>query len=116
MASLTLAHLCMAINPALRVDLAPAFSSSAVLEEEIVVTITEDGAVYIGSEKVEREGFPQMLKKAMVRTGKKTMLLLGDGDVPYRTMVDIMDSARITGIETISLGTSKLSVPERQLK
>jgi biopolymer transport protein ExbD len=38
----------LSINPAITVDLPEAYTSQAVIEEEIVVTLTGSGDIYIG--------------------------------------------------------------------
>jgi biopolymer transport protein ExbD len=103
----------VAINPALRIDLPEAYTSMAAVEDEIVVTIGPTGAISVGARIVAEDQFVQAVREAAAVGARKSLLLLGDASIPYRTLVSVMDKARVAGIETVSLGTLKSSVPPR---
>ena len=102
----------LSINPAITVDLPEAYSSQAVIEEQIVVTLTASGEIYIGKQTVERQRFAADLKKEMVRLQRTDIILQADAMLPYRDVVEIMDLARLAGVESISLVTAHKSLPE----
>ena len=102
----------LSINPAITVELPEAYTSQAVLQEEIVVTLTESGEIYIGKQTVLRDRFAAELKKEMVRLQRTDVILQADELLPYRDVVEIMDLARLTGVESISLVTAQKSLPE----
>jgi len=103
----------VAINPALRIDLPEAYGSMAPIQNELVVSIGATGAISVGPRLVTDEQFVQALREEAARAGTTSMLLLADAVLPYKTLVSIMDRARIAGIETVSLGTLKASVPPK---
>jgi biopolymer transport protein ExbD len=82
------------------------------LQEEIVVTLTGSGEIYIGKQIVPRDRFAAELKKEMVRLQRSDVILQADELLPYRDVVEIMDLARLTGVESISLVTAQKSLPE----
>ena len=102
----------LSINPAITVELPEAYTSQAVLQEEIVVTLTGSGEIYIGKQTVPRDRFAAELKKEMVRLQRSDVILQADELLPYRDVVEIMDLARLTGVESISLVTAQKSLPE----
>jgi biopolymer transport protein ExbD len=102
----------LSINPAITVDLPSAYTSQAVMEEEIIVTLTRAGEIYIGKVPVARERFAADLKKETVRLERTDMILQADESLPYRDVMEVMDLARLVGIEAISLVTSRKSLPE----
>jgi biopolymer transport protein ExbD len=102
----------LSINPAITVELPEAYTSQAVLQEEIVVTLTESGEIYIGKQTVLRDRFAAELKKEMVRLQRTDVILQADALLPYRDVIEIIDLARLTGVETISLVTAQKSLPE----
>ncbi len=102
----------LSINPAITVDLPDAYTSQAILQEEIVVTLTESGDIYIGRQAVARDRFAAELKKEMVRLQRTDVILQADELLPYRDVVEIMDLARLTGVESIALVTAQKSLPE----
>lgn len=103
----------VAINPALRIDLPEAYTSMAAVKEEIVVTIGATGMISVGSRMVSEEQFVQAVREEAARARQTSLLLLGDASIPYRVLVSVMDKARAAGMESISLGTLKASVPPR---
>ena len=102
----------LSMNPAIKVDLPTAYTSQAMLEDEIVVTLNRSGLIYIGKGLVSLDRFPLELKKEMVRLHHKRMILRADGYLAYRNLVEIMDLARLSGVESISLVTLKKSLAE----
>ncbi|MCK5006054.1 MAG: biopolymer transporter ExbD [Spirochaetales bacterium] len=102
----------LSINPAITVELPEAYTSQAVLQEEIVVTLTESAEIYIGKQTVLRDRFAAELKKEMVRLQRTDVILQADALLPYRDVIEIIDLARLTGVETISLVTAQKSLPE----
>ena len=75
------------------------------------MTVKADDTIFVGTREVVLEELASALKKEMVRLAKQELLLEGDRNVRYETVVRIMDSARLAGISSISLGTSQLSLP-----
>ena len=102
----------LSINPAITVDLPEAYTSQAVIEAEIVVTLTASGEIYIGKQTVAKQRFAAELKKEMVRLQRTDIILQAEAMLPYRDVVEIMDLARLTGVESISLVTAQKSLPE----
>ena len=102
----------LSMNPAISVDLPAAYTSQAVIKEEIVVTVQGGGEIYIGKNSVAKDRFPARLKEEMSRLQSTRIILQADEMLPYRDLVNIMDLARLTGIDSISLVTEKKALPE----
>ena len=102
----------LSINPAITVDLPAAYTAQAVIEEEIIVTMTGSGEIYIGKESTSRERYAAELKKQMVRLQRTDIILQADALLPYKEVVEIMDLSRLSGVESISLVTAQKSLPE----
>ena len=102
----------LSMNPAITVDLPAAYTSQAVIKEEIVVTVKGGGEIYIGKNSVAKDRFPARLKEEMSRLQSTRIILQADEMLPYRDLVNIMDLARLTGIDSISLVTEKKALPE----
>jgi biopolymer transport protein ExbD len=101
----------LSLNPDIEIDLPPAYTSQAVLEEEIIVTVDKDGTIFLGKKEVIIERFPAELKKEMAKLQRKRIFLQADEALPYRNLVEIMDIARLTGVESIGLVTSLKGLP-----
>ena len=102
----------LSMNPAITVDLPEAYTSQAVIEEEIIVTLSGSGEIYIGKQTVSSDRFAAELKKEIVRLQRAEIILQADALLPYRDVVEIMDLSRLTGVESISLVTAQKSLPE----
>lgn len=102
----------LSINPAITVDLPEAYTSQAVMEEEIVVTMSGSEEIYIGKQSVPLDRYAAELKKQMVRFQRTDIILQADALLPYRDVVEIMDLSRLSGVESISLVTAQKSLPE----
>jgi biopolymer transport protein ExbD len=102
----------LSVNPAIRVDLPPAYTSQAVIEDQIVVTLNPGGDIYIGKTAVSMDRFPAELKQELARLKLKKMILRADEATPYKLVVEIMDLARLSGMEAIALVTTKKSMAE----
>lgn len=101
----------LSINPAIKVDLPAAYTSQAVLEEQIIVTMTAEGQIFLGRAPVELERYAGELKKEMVRLQAEEMILQADERLPYRQLIEVMDLSRLSGIQSIALVTSQKSLP-----
>ena len=101
----------LSLNPAIQVDLPEAYTAQAVLEEEIVVTVSLAGELYVGKNPVAPERLSTELKKEMARLGSRKMILQADQNLPYRRLVEVMDLARLAGIEAVALVTGTKSLP-----
>jgi biopolymer transport protein ExbD len=101
----------LSLNPAIQVDLPQAYTAQAVLEEEIVVSISSTGAIFVGKNPVVLERLSTELKKEMARLDTRRMLLQADKNLPYRELVEIMDLARLAGIEAVALVTASKTLP-----
>jgi biopolymer transport protein ExbD len=102
----------LSLNPAIRVDLPPAYTSQAVIEDQIVVTLSRSGELYIGRSQVSLERFTAELKQELSRLGLRKMILRADEATPYKLVVEIMDLARLSGLEAIALVTTRKSMTE----
>ena len=96
----------LSLNPAIEIDLPPAYTSQAVLKEEIIVTVDENGIIFLGKNAVAIDRFPAELKKEMAKLQRKRIFLQADEALPYRNLVEIIDIARLTGVENVGLVTS----------
>ena len=101
----------LSLNPAIEIDLPPAYTSQAVLEEEIIVSVDKGGTIFLGKNEVTIERFPAELKKEMAKLQRKRIFLQADEALPYRNLVEIMDIARLTGVESMCLVTSLKGLP-----
>lgn len=99
----------LSINPAIKVTLPEAVSGQSSLEKEIIVTITASGGIYIEAEEVTLQNFSGVLQEKIKDRDKKVVYFQGDEMLPYKKLVEAMDLARLSGVEAISLLTTRKS-------
>jgi biopolymer transport protein ExbD len=100
------------ISPALDVNVPEAATGTAVLDEELIVTILADGSLLVNGSPVSRDGFISRLRAEVAETDPESVLLQGDEEVPYRLLVDVMDRIRLAGLESVRLLTEPRPVPQ----
>ncbi len=80
-------------------------SAPADVNKILVVSLKKDGSVYVKDKKLSKQEFTREVKKYIQDTGLKQIILRGDELVPYGSLMEIMDIAKESGIEKISLST-----------
>jgi len=85
----------------------PRVEASAVTHEEepIIVTITANGTVYLGSRRMMRSDVKAALEKAHKASPGGTVLLKADETVPYGRVMEAMSTVRKAGFEKIGMLT-----------
>ncbi|MBI3609024.1 MAG: biopolymer transporter ExbD [Nitrospirae bacterium] len=82
-------------------------------EERVVLTVSRDRAVFIDKERVPRIGLDDALGKLARSRPDLTVYLRADRDVPYGTVVEVMDAIKHAGIERLGMITEPASGSER---
>src|SRR5262245_66176092 len=73
-------------------------------EQQLVVRVTTDGAVFLNRESVGLLGLPERLRSVFAqRGGKKVLFLDAEDGVVYGLVIQVMDLCREAGAETIGI-------------
>ncbi|MGH7209658.1 MAG: ExbD/TolR family protein [Nitrospiraceae bacterium] len=81
-------------------------------EERIVLTIERDQKVYLDKDPVSAGQMEFKLRSAKQRNAEVAVYLRADRDVPYGTVVQVMDGVKRSGIEKLGMVTDPQE-PER---
>jgi len=77
-------------------------------EDALVVAITKDGSIFMGSQKVELSNLTSVLKdKLAAKKGDKTVYLNSDRNALYGKVVAVVDEIRAAGVDQLGLLTEK---------
>jgi biopolymer transport protein ExbD/biopolymer transport protein TolR len=77
-------------------------------EDAIVVAVTRDGSIFVGSQKVDQSQLTGMLKdKLAAKQGDKTVFLNSDKNALYGKVVAVVDEIRSAGVDQLGLLTEK---------
>jgi len=83
-------------------------------EDAVVVAITKDGNVFLGSDQKTIADLPDAVTKLTENKQDKTVFIKSDARAKYETVVNAVDAIRSAGIEKLGLLTDK--IPEGQQK
>ena len=87
------------IDPVVASHVAPMSSAP----DPITVTVTRNGQILIGNEELTRSALLQRLTAAQENYAQQVVLIRGDRETMYQSIMDVMDTCRRAQIRGISL-------------
>ena len=87
-----------------------------ILQDQLIVTYTKEGNLYINKDSVAKEALEQTLQQILAQRSKKTVFFAAARDLNYGEVVTAMDTIRTAGASAIGLVTDdRLTVaPDQQ--
>lgn len=85
----------------------PISMPDAAKQDAIIVTVTHDGVVLLGHDKVDPSQFDSMVRDRLADRLYKTIYLLADAGAPYRAVENAIDEARMAGVDDVGLLAAK---------
>ena len=112
---LVLLIIFMVITPMLQkgvsVELAKAENPREMREADqddaVVVAVTRDGKIYLGSEQLRTERLSEKIQDLLASKVDKTIYVKSDRRAKYGAVVDVVDTVRASGVDTLGLLTDK---------
>ena len=112
---LVLLIIFMVITPMLQkgvsVELAKAENPREMREADqddaVVVAVTRDGKIYLGSEQLRIEQLSEKIQDLLASKVDKTIYVKSDRRAKYGGVVDVVDTVRASGVDTLGLLTDK---------
>lgn len=94
----------MVVQKSMPLNLPQATSSKVSMEENIPITVTQDGTVYYEKEKISLGDLENRLwtKK---QSGELSIILRGDAAADYGKVVQVMDMIKNLGISKVYIAT-----------
>jgi biopolymer transport protein ExbD len=113
---LVLLIIFMVVTPLLTkdipVDLTPAQNSrdmqDADKDDAIVVAVTRDGRIFLGSTQVQKEDLTGQIKDRLSSRLDKTVYVRSDARAKYGDVVAVVDEIRSAGVDQLGLLTQKM--------
>jgi len=87
-------------------------SNTIKAEERLVLTIERDQKIYLDKDAVTLAQLESRLQAVKARTDEVSVYLRADRDVPYGSVVRVMDEVKRAGIEKLGMVTEPAG-PER---
>lgn len=91
----------------LPVNLPQAATAQSENQKYINITVTDKGAVEIGTVDVAMEAVGEKLQLELKKNPEAIFVLRGDSKAPYETIVTVLDKAKAVGIKKIAIATKK---------
>ena len=83
----------------------PISMQAADKDDAILVAVTRDGKVYLGSNQMAADALPPKVKDLLTNKLDKTVYLASDSRARYETVVDVIDNLRAAGVDQLGLLT-----------
>jgi biopolymer transport protein ExbD/biopolymer transport protein TolR len=83
----------------------PIAMSAADKEDAVVVAVTRDGKVYLGSTPIPADQLPAKVKDLLTNRLDKTCYVKSDSRARYETVVMVVDNLRSAGVDQLGLLT-----------
>ncbi len=90
----------------------PIAMQNADKEDAVLVAVSRDGRVYLGTTQLTAEALPQKVKDLLTNKLDKMVYLKCDSRSKYDKVVEVVDNLRAAGVDNIGLLTEELK--ERQ--
>jgi biopolymer transport protein ExbD len=118
---LVLLIIFMVVTPMLQknvsVDRAPVDKphemQAADKEDAVVVSITRDGTIYLGSVKIDKSQLTTQIKEKLAKASDKTVFINTDRRVKYGLVVAVVDEIRAAGVDQLGLLTEKTQTEKK---
>jgi len=95
--------LSMTINRGLPVNLPTAANSQKDLRENLNLTLTQEGTIFLNKEPITLQDLGPRVKTALVAEPELMVILNADGDVRHQAVVEAMDELRLAGVARLAI-------------
>ncbi|MBM3327793.1 MAG: biopolymer transporter ExbD [Calditrichaeota bacterium] len=93
------------IQPGIKVELPSSETAQVVDQKSIIITITRDGAVWVGDEKTTLDGVGALLRRQIISGTAQTIVIKADRTVSLETAVKVIDRIKAAGGERFLIAT-----------
>ncbi|MEC9097420.1 MAG: biopolymer transporter ExbD [Planctomycetota bacterium] len=91
------------LTPAIQLTLPSATAGTSQNELEIIITLSEQGDVYLNNTKTSLISLQAELQRMLSETDHKSVTIRGDQNMPYSTFLDALDIAKRSGAVTVNI-------------
>jgi biopolymer transport protein ExbD len=95
--------LSMTINRGLPVNLPTAATSQKDLRENLNLTLTQDGAIFLNKEPIALQDLGPRVKTALASEPELMVIINADGDVRHHAVIEVMDELRLVGVARLAI-------------
>ena len=85
------------LTPAIQLTLPSATAGTSQNELEIIITLSEEGDVYLNNTKTSLISLKSELQRRLTESNHKSVTIRGDQNMPYSAFLDALDIAKQSG-------------------
>ena len=85
----------------------PISMNDADKEDAILIAITKNGAIFLGSNEVKPEELTGLVQDKLVKKTDKRVFVKADAHAKYGVVVDVVDDVRTAGVDQLGLITEQ---------
>ena len=85
------------LTPAIQLTLPSATAGTSQNEFEIIITLSEEGDVYLNNTKTSLISLKSELQRMLAESSHKSVAIRGDQNMPYSAFLDALDIAKRSG-------------------
>jgi biopolymer transport protein ExbD len=82
-------------------------------DDAIIIAVTHDGTLYLGSKKIELDQISGTVKDLIANRLNKTVYVRSDARAKYGDVVKAVDEIRSAGVDNIGLLTQKIETTKK---
>lgn len=87
----------------------PIAMADADKEDAVLVAVSRDGKVYLGSTQLTADSLPSKVKDLLTNRIDKTCYLKSDARARYEKVVEVVDNLRSAGVDQLGLLTESIN-------
>lgn len=91
----------------------PIEMQAADKEDAVLVAISRDGKVFLGTDQTTPDGLPQRVKDLLTNRLDKTVYLRADARSRFEKVVEVVDNLRAAGVDQLGLLTEEIQKEEK---
>ena len=85
------------LTPAIQLTLPSAAAGTSQNELEIIITLSDEGDVYLNNTKTSLISLKSELQRMLTESSHKSVTIRGDQNMPYSAFLDALDIAKRSG-------------------
>lgn len=97
----------LARNPAIKIELPKSQTAQSELQRHIIIQVSASGAIFINGENTNLPSLPAKLDQLIKDKDKDQVIIKGDKQADYQSIVSVMDSVHKAGISHFNLATER---------
>jgi biopolymer transport protein ExbD len=95
--------LSMTVNRGLPVNLPTAATSQKEVGDNIDLTLTQDGKLFLNREPIALQELGQRVKTALAADAKLTVVINADGQSRHSSVIEVLDELRGAGVSRLAI-------------